>query len=443
MKSKTILLLIVLLIKRLKRINYDVFTRHEIHRKINKLYALYYLTLKSERTIMNKRKRKYWVRSIFSIERRLAQGASNNLVNELEQRDHEKFFNYFRMEPVLFEKLLQLVGPSITKQSAVREAIPPETRLHITIRFLASGDSTRSLSYAFRVGHNTISKIVSETCEAIWQCLKDTAFIKNNEESWQNVINNFERLWNFPNCMGAIDGKHVTLTAPPNSGSTYFNYKRDHSINLLVISDAKYHFTVVDIGGEGRQSDGGVFRNSLIANYVESGSLKPNPKPIKINGIALPYVLLADEAFPLSNFIMRPYPRSGRLDLSKKVFNYRLSRARRVVESAFGILAERWRIYRRPIISSVANAKKIVQATVVLHNFIINNEEQLQLPRRYVNINEGDFNSPMNSGELRSLPICRGRTSQSGIEVRHAYTAFFNGNGALPYQWEKAVQNNF
>jgi len=138
---------------------------------------------------------------------------------------------------------------------------------------------------------------------------------------------------------------------------------------------------------------------------------------------------------------MRPYPRSGRLDLPKKVFNYRLSRARRTVESAFGILTERWRIYRRPIISS--NAKKIVQATVVLHNFIINNEEQLQLPRRYVNINEDDFNPTMISQGLRSLPICRGRTSQSGIEVRNAYTAFFNGNGALPYQWQKAIQNNF
>jgi len=86
------------------------------------------------------------------------------------------------MEPVLFEKLLQSVGPSITKQSVVREAISSETRLHITIRYLASGDSMRSLSYAFRVGHNTISKIVSETCETIWKCLKDTVFIKNNEE---------------------------------------------------------------------------------------------------------------------------------------------------------------------------------------------------------------------------------------------------------------------
>lgn len=210
MKSKTILLSIFLLIKHLKR-SINVYIRQEIRRKIIKMYALYSLIMKSERKTIIKGKRKYWVRPIFIIERRLAQGASNNLVNELRQQDHENFINYFRMEPALFEKLLQLVRPQITKQSAVRKAIPPETRLHITIRYLASGDSIRSLSYAFRVGHNTVSKIVSETCEVIWKCLKDTVFIKNNEESWQNVIDNFERLWNYPNCIGAMDGKHVTL----------------------------------------------------------------------------------------------------------------------------------------------------------------------------------------------------------------------------------------
>lgn len=229
------------------------------------------------------------------------------------------------------------------------------------------------------------------------------------------------------------------MQAPPNSGSTYFNYKGNHSINLLAISDAKYRFIVVDIGGEGRQSDGGVLQNSLIGNYIESGVLKfPKPNPVEIDGPTLPYVLLADEAFPLTNYIMRPYPRSGKLDLSKKVFNYRLSRARRVVESAFGILAERWRIYRRPIMSNVANAKKIVQATVVLHNFIINSEEQ----RRYTRITNED-NYSTTSGGLCSLPICRGGTSQSGIEVRNTYTAFFNGNGEVHYQWQRAMENNF
>lgn len=83
-----------------------------------------------------------------------------------------------------------------------------------------------------------------------------------------------------------------------------------------------------------------------------------------------------------------------------------------------------------------------MQATIVLHNFIINNEEKMQLQHRYTHITNDRDHSTI-SGGLCSLPICRGRTSQSGIEVRNAYTAFFNGNGALPYQWEKAMQNNF
>jgi len=112
------------------------------------------------------------------------------------------------LPPQLFEELLNLVGPVIIKQQVVRDPISPETRLQITLRYLA-GDSMKSLSYAFRVGHNTVSKIVSEICEAIWNCLKDTVFLTDNEESWQSVADEFERLWNFPNCIGTIVGKHV------------------------------------------------------------------------------------------------------------------------------------------------------------------------------------------------------------------------------------------
>lgn len=63
-------------------------------------------------------------------------------------------------------------------------------------------------------------------------------------------------------------------------------------------------------------------------------------------------------------------------------------------------------------------AKKIVQATIVLHNFIINNEEQMQLQHRYIS---NDGNHSTISGGLCSLSICQGRTSQSGIEVRNAF----------------------
>ncbi|XP_071581058.1 putative nuclease HARBI1 [Temnothorax nylanderi] len=360
----------------------------------------------------------------------------------METEDNKKFVNYFRMDPILFQELLKLVGPSIVKQYVVREPIPPETRLHITLRYLASGDSMTSISYAYRIGHNTVSKIVSETCEAIWNALKETVFIDDSPESWQEIANEFQRLWNYPNCIGCIDGKHVTLQAPANSGSTHFNYKGHHSINLLAISDAKYCFAMVDIGAEGRHSDGGVFKNSEIGKRFEEGTFKlPNMKPIEIDGPALPYVLLADEAFSLTTYMMRPYPRSDKLDLRKKVFNYRLSRARRVVESAFGILAARWRIYRRPIITSVANARKIVQATVALHNFIISNEEKLLSKSTYVHMTPED--RTIISEGFNSLPVTRGRQMNNGIEIRNAYSNFFIGTGALSFQWERTMNNDF
>lgn len=68
-----------------------------------------------------------------------------------------------------------------------------------------------SISYAYRIGHNTVSKIISETSEEIWNALKETVFLYDNPESWQEIADEFERLWNYPKCAGCIDGKHVRL----------------------------------------------------------------------------------------------------------------------------------------------------------------------------------------------------------------------------------------
>lgn len=110
----------------------------------------------------------------------------------------------------------------------------------------------------------------------------------------------------------------------------------------MAISDAQYCFLMLDVGAEGRQSDGGVFRRSEMGIGFENKNMNlPEPTQVKVNGPELPYLLVADEAFALRPYMMRPFPRSKHLDMSKKVFNYRLSRARRVVESAFGLLAAR------------------------------------------------------------------------------------------------------
>jgi DDE superfamily endonuclease len=170
--------------------------------------------------------------------------------------------------------------------------------------------------------------------------------------------------------------KHLRFhfQAVQNSGSATRNYKNGFSLILLGICDARYRFIVVDIGAYGRESDSGVFKRSVIGKKIHDKKLNvPPPSPVRPNGPILPYFLVGDEAFPLTTYLMRPYPgrSTGLLEYRKQIFNYRLSRARRVIENTFGILAARWRIYRREIIAKEETIRRIIQATVCLHNFIM------------------------------------------------------------------------
>ena len=136
-----------------------------------------------------------------------------------------------------------------------------------------------------------------------------------------------------------MDGKHVHLKCPFNSGLYYFNCKSSFSIVLLVLIDADYTFLYADVGYNCRISDGGVFRNSSLSNALNLNTLEITISDSE----SLPYVVV-DDAFPLKTYMMKPYVFKN-LCTEKKVFNYHLSRARHVVENAFGILANRFRIF--------------------------------------------------------------------------------------------------
>jgi len=235
------------------------------------------------------------------------------------------------------------------------------------------------------------------------------------------------------------------LQAPARSGSCYYNYKGSHSINLLAISDALNRFLIVDIGAQGRQSDGGVFNNSGLSHLFQTNTLRiPTPSHINDSEFKFPYVLLGDEAFPLSTYMMRPYPRSSNLNLSKKIFNYRLSRARRTVECAFGILVARWRLYRRPIIASTSTSVKAVQATIVLHNFIIDREVDLSLrERKYCTIQDEERNLLHTSTGLIDVNNINASRNREAMKIRDNFAHYFQYINPLPWQLEKVLNNDF
>ncbi len=239
-------------------------------------------------------------------------------------------------------------------------------------RYLASGNTFTDLHYSFRLGISTISSIVKQVCEAIWRCLQKECLPTPKKESWENISTKFQKYLNFPNCLGAVDGKHIRIMNPTNSSSMYFNArKRYSSILLMAVADAEYKFIYVDVGNYDKDSDSAIFNDSSLWKAIVNGTSDiPIEKSLPgTTSAVLPHFFIGDEAFQLHRHLLRPY--GGRnLSLKKKVFNYRLNRARRCVECTFAILSNKCRIFHRPINLEPNFAVSITKACVVLHNFI-------------------------------------------------------------------------
>ena len=191
------------------------------------------------------------------------------------------------------------------------------------------------------------------------------------EEQWKAISAEFFQRTGFPNCIGAIDGKHIQIQAPANSGSLYFNYKKTFSTVLLALVDAQYNFIAVDVGSYGKNSDGGILAHSNLGEALENGTFRlPPDEPLPGTSVSAPYVIVGDEAFPLKRYLMRPFPGPQLTTDERSNFNYRLTIARRYVENAFGILSQKFRIFNRRIQSTPDHVDYIVMATCILHNFI-------------------------------------------------------------------------
>ncbi|KYN09434.1 hypothetical protein ALC57_18453 [Trachymyrmex cornetzi] len=99
----------------------------------------------------------------------------------------------------------------------------------------------------FRIEKLTVYNIIPEVCNIIWEVLQPIYLrCPQKEDEWIKIANDFYNIWNFPNCIGAIDGKHCRIQAPPNSA--FHNYKGHFSLILMAIVDGCYRFVWIDVG---------------------------------------------------------------------------------------------------------------------------------------------------------------------------------------------------
>nr|XP_054934290.1 uncharacterized protein LOC129380069 isoform X2 [Dermacentor andersoni] len=384
------------------------------------------------------------------------------------------FCSYLRMPPRSFDTLLHLLKPRIQKADTnYRRAIPPEHRLALAVRFLAAGETLRSSSFNFLSGRSTACVIVAEVCQAISDVLGPIYVARpSTPDEWLKVARDFEDKWNMPHCLGAIDGKHVNVECPANSGSRDRNYKNSFSKSMLALSDANYSFLYVEIGHHGSESDGGIFSRSNLQTKIIDGTLGV-PACASLGKIGdIPYFFVGDEAFPLKTYMMRPYSKKSLHPLllgnssmataqpcsadssastqfeelqQKRIFNYRLSRARRVVENAFGILAQRWRILRRPFKAKEDNIRRIVSACVVLHNFLLKespDSKAMYCPPGTTdtedwqgNLTDGNWRADSaDSGALVTLHGTGCHSTRVAYAIRDKLSRYFITYGRVPWQ---------
>nr|CAI5842908.1 unnamed protein product [Callosobruchus analis] len=192
---------------------------------------------------------------------------------------------------------------------------------------------------------------------------------------------------------------------------------------LMAIVDAKYRFLLADFGTNGRIYDGGVLQNTKFFEKLQNKTLKlPTSETLKNSTRCLPYVFVADDAFPLRVDMLKPYRQTDLNSRERKIFNYRLSRARSIVENAFGILASRFQIYHIAINVQSENIEKIVMSACVLHNFLIEHT-----PSSY-----GYYTTDSNMENLQRRH--QGNIMSDAKNVRIEFSNYFVNEGKVPWQ---------
>lgn len=137
---------------------------------------------------------------------------------------------------------------------------------------------------------------------------------------------------------------------------------------------------------------------------------------------------------------MTPFSRMVHLTPEQQIFNYRQSRARRIIECAFGLLKHKWRVYDSPIGLAIPSTEKIVLPTLCLHNFLITSElSDHEEERRYSVQGQNNFvwNDQVNEDDEPEANGAQNLPNFEAILIRNTLARYFTEEGEEDFQYER------
>ena len=194
-----------------------------------------------------------WVRQW--LLQREERGAYHNIMAELYATDIPRFTNFMRMTPEFFEMIKTRLEPHLARQATnYRAPISVGEKLALTIRYLALESPTHHYTVSSGLADppfpNFYQRSAGSSRMSSPESTSDVLLLQVSGKNWKQNSG-----WNVPHALGALDGKHVALKRPKNSGALYHNYKGLFSVVMLALVDGQYKFRWVDVGTAGSCSD--------------------------------------------------------------------------------------------------------------------------------------------------------------------------------------------
>lgn len=270
----------------------------------------------------------------------------------------------FRMSEDTFIFLCNKLRPALARQDTrFRHCVPLTKQVAIALWKFATGSEYQTIAHLFGVGRTTVWKCVQDFCAATETLLVPEQIRIPDESTFSEMAASNECRWGLPQCVGAIDGSHIPIIAPTD----YFNRKGWHSIILQAVVDGRGKFWNVFTGLPGSMHDAQVLRLSSLWELASRGNLFPQHTRT-IGTVSAGYYILRDSAYPLKEWLLKPFQDTAHLTQQQHAFNQKFSRARVVVEKAFGRLKGRWRCLMKRNDCNINLVRSMVLTCCALHN---------------------------------------------------------------------------